>query len=144
MIKLKNGTKVKVKKTCKFFAKKIHLTKLGWVWVDKYSHEINTYPSLYEAEQAIIEKKKQCNTNWYTYAYRVRNCMTESDALYEKKLWNHEGSDDSFIHWYRDGGKAVAVKLDSIGKPVDYLSLCDWSNKYKWKLPEGNWHMFHW
>ena len=135
MVKLKNGMKIKVKRRFLFFDQTIHKTKVGYVWAQEI------YGSLWEAEEAITNFITSNNKRLSTYAYRVKHCMPIGEALYERKLWNHEG-DDEMIHWGSDGGKAVAVRLDSMGCAVDYLSLCDWSNKYCWELPEGDWHYF--
>jgi hypothetical protein len=39
--------------------------------------------------------------------------------------------------WGNDGGMAVAVKVDSRGRPVSYMSLEELSNEYNWFLPAG-------
>ena len=41
----------------------------------------------------------------------------------------------------RDGGQAVAVRVDTLGKPVEYLSFSDYIVR-GFELPEGDWHYF--
>ena len=141
MISLNNGSKVKVKSTSTFFNERICRTKHGWVWVNAWGVEKATFPSQHEAEEAILIHIRKANTETFTYVYRRDNCMTKVDAFQKKKLWDHPGADNSRIYW-GDGGIAVAVRLDNLGKAVDYLSLDDWSNRFNWSLPEGNWHYF--
>tara|TARA_Y100000034_G_scaffold113486_1_gene148558 strand:+ start:558 stop:980 length:423 start_codon:yes stop_codon:yes gene_type:complete len=138
MITLETGQKLKSKRTHSYFDEKINLTKIGYVWKKK------VFPSLEEAEHAILLVLVTKNKKAATCAWRVRNCIPRAKALYIKSQWAHPGSDNERIWWGEDGGLAVAVKLDSLGKAIEFLSLCDWSNKYQWQLPsEVKWHYFN-
>lgn len=145
MVKLKNGSQLKSKRKFTFYDETIHQTKVGYVWTGYlYGRpEKEIFASLFEAKEALLEVLKAENTKMNTYAFRLRHCMPKMEAFHERKFWNHEGADDEAIRWGLDGGKAVAVRLDSMGCAVEFLSLCDWSNKYCWELPEkGDWHYF--
>ena len=143
MICLKNGSKVKIKSTSTFFNERICRTKHGWIWVNAITGVENaTFASQEEAEEAIFQSVREANTLLSTWVRHRAHCMPMWKAFQEKKLWNHPGSDNERICWFNEGGLAVAVKLDSLGKAVDYLSLDEWSNKFNWSLPEGNWHYF--
>ena len=145
MIRLRSGSKLKVKKSFPFYDQTIHQTKEGFVWTGYlYGRpEKEIFTSLFEAKEALLLVMKTENTKFATYAFRLKHCMPISEAFYERKLWNHEGADDEPIRWGTDGGKAVAVRLDSMGTAVEFLSLHDWSNIHDWKLPdEGDWHYF--
>lgn len=132
---LTNGRKVKVKKNHKFFNLLIVETKLGFHALKK------TFSSLEEAERAVFDRVSARNAVRARYVYNVRNCISRQDATQLARDWGtlEEGEK---IHWFNQGGLAVAVRLDSLGNPVDYLSVDEWSNRYKWNLPKG-WEFFH-
>jgi hypothetical protein len=136
MITLKCGRKLKVKSSSFFFRKEVYLTKLGWVC------EKEVYSSRFEMEEAILSLVRNENERKYTWAYLRPGCMPGRKAREERALWGGGRMVQDRIYWWGDGGLAVAVKLDSLGCPVDYLSLDEWSNIYNWSLPPGDWHMF--
>jgi len=140
MITLRNGRKLKIKEEFVFFGHKIALTKAGYV-VQQFRKDY-FFASLHEAEEKVLEIVRKKNLHSSTYCYTRKHCLAYPDASQIKKDWTHPGADNSFIYWAIEGGQAVAVKVDSLGKPVDYLSLCEWSNKYNWRLPTGDWHYF--
>ena len=145
MVRLKDGSKLKVKKKFTFFDQTIHQTKMGFVWTGfLYGRpEKEVFASLFEAKEELVKTLKAENKRMATYAFRLKHCMPRGEAFYERKLWNHEGADKEPIRWGLTGGKAVAVRLDSMGCAVEFLSLHDWSNIHDWKLPdEGDWHYF--
>ena len=142
MICLKNGSKVKIKSTLTFFEEKIYQTKVGWIWVNPITGVENaSFPSQHEAEDAILQSIKARNTSSSIWVHHRDHCIAMWQAFQKKELWDHPG-DNERIYWFNEGGLAVAVKLDSLGKAVDYLSLDEWSNKFNWSLPEGDWHYF--
>ena len=140
MITLRNGSKLKIKDSSFLFGHEIYLTKVGYVV--QFRREDFVFASLWEAEEKVLEIVKEKNLYLSTFVYSRKHCLAYSDASQIRKDWTHPGADNSFIYWGLEGGQAVAVKVDSLGKPIDYLSLCDWSNKHNWRLPTGDWHYF--
>ena len=134
-------TKAKVKKVSTFFDHTLHTTKEGVVVTPSWELSSEIFPTLNAAQEAIQEAIKARNTAYATWADAVPNCINKVEALDLKRLWCVDG-DNSPIYWGEQGGQAVAVKLDSLGKRVDYLSLSDWAAN-GWELPEeGDWHFF--
>ena len=132
---LPSGRKVKIKKTHLFFNRPIVQTKVGF-------HALKlTFSTLEEAEVAVFNRVSARNAARARYVYNVRNCISRQQATQLSRDWG-EIREGEKIHWFDQGGLAVAVRLDSLGKAVDYLSLDEWSNRYKWTLPKG-WEFFH-
>ena len=140
MITLECGRKLKVKSSSSFFGKEVYLTKMGWVCgLGRWRSNI-VFPSRFEMEEAIIAAIRAENKEKYTWAFLRKGCMSARRAKQEWNDWSRGRV--TGITWFNQGGLAVAVKLDSLGLPVDYLSLDEWSNKHNWSLPPGDWHMF--
>lgn len=132
---LENGRKVKIKKSHKFFDRPIVETKMGFHALKR------TFSTLEEAEAAVFDHVSARNAVRSRYVHNVRNCIPREKATQLARDWGtlEEGEK---IHWFEKGGLAVAVRLDSRGKAIDYLSLDEWSNRHKWNLPP-EWQFFH-
>lgn len=132
---LENGRKVKVKKNHKFFNQVIVETKLGFHTLE------STFSTLEEAEAAVFDYVSARNAVRARYVHNVRNCISRENATQLASDWGTL-KDGEKIHWFEEGGLAVAVRLDSLGNAMDYLSLDEWSNRHKWNLPP-EWQFFH-
>lgn len=109
MFKTPRGAKLKVKGTSTLFNHTIVETKEGFYTLSK------VFSSKAEAEDAVVDHVAAVNTRESTWAYRRRNCLPRC-AAHEMRVGRLA----------RDPGVAVAVRLDSIGKEVDYYSFDSW------------------
>ena len=137
-----NGSSFKIKKERSFLGGTLYLTKEGWAAQPPNSYELLTgFDREWDAEAAVFDYVSARNAVRSRYCYHVRDCIPRDKATQLARDWG-EMRDGEKIHWFEEGGLAVAVRLDSLGNAVDYLSLDEWSNKYHWSLPDG-WEFFH-
>lgn len=134
MVTLSNGRKAKLKGVHTLYGVKIFKIGGGFVFDGKL------YASLWDAEEAVVAAIRAENTA-VSLRYS-KETLPRFDSL-QIELQFFRGEHERLLakkQLVQHRGKAVACRLDSLGRTTDFLSVEEWYKK-AFRLPEG-WHYF--
>lgn len=134
MVTLNNGRKVKVKRVHTLYGEKIHQIGAGFVF------DGELHASLWDAEEAVATMIRSENSH-VSLRYS-KGTLPRFDSLQIALQYfqseHHRALAKKSLREHR--GKAVACRLDNLGRIVDFFSVEEWYKK-AFQLPLG-WHYF--